>query len=113
MKFHDGKELTANDVVWSVKHIMNPANGAAGQGQLSSNVRDAVALDKYTVKFTCPGPRGLLPEILADTSTLHIAPKESLAPGQQKMIGSSSAARHRSLQIQGVDSRAGIRGRAQ
>jgi ABC-type transport system substrate-binding protein len=45
VKFHDGKELTANDVVWSAKHIMNPTNGAAGQGQLASNVRDAVALD--------------------------------------------------------------------
>src|SRR4030095_16393361 len=89
VKFHDGKELTANDVVWAVKHIIDPANGAAGHGQLSSNVRDAVALDNYTVKFISPGPRGLLPEILADTSTLHIAPKESLAPGQQKMIGAS------------------------
>ena len=87
VKFHDGKELTANDVVWSVKHIIDPANGAAGHGQLSSNVRDAVALDNYTVKFISPGPRGLLPEILADTSTLHIAPKESLTPGQQKMVG--------------------------
>ena len=89
VKFHDGRELTANDVVWSVKHIMSPANGAAGQGQLSSNVRDAVALDNYTVKFTAPGPRGLLPEILADSQTLHIAPKESMAPGQQKMTGNS------------------------
>ncbi len=89
VKFHDGKELTANDVVWSAKHIMNPTNGAAGQGQLSSNVRDAVALDNYTVKFISPGPRGLLPEILADTQSLHIAPKESMAPGQQKMIGGS------------------------
>ena len=108
VKFHDGKELTANDVVWSAKHIMNPANGAAGQGQLSSNVRDAVALDNYTVKFTRPGPRGLLPEILADTQTLHIAPKESLAPGQQKMIRQQPAAWHRPLQVQGVDPRAGI-----
>jgi peptide/nickel transport system substrate-binding protein len=89
VKFHDGKEMTANDVVWSAKHIMNPSNGAAGQGQLSSNVRDAVALDNYTVKFIAPGPRGLLPEILADTQTLHIAPKESLAPGQLKMTGAS------------------------
>ena len=39
------------------------------------------------MKFISPGPRGLLPEILADTSTLHIAPKESLTPGQQKMAG--------------------------
>src|SRR5437867_8033078 len=89
VKFHDGKELTANDVVWSAKHIMNPNNGAAGQGQLSGNVRDAVVLDNYTVKFISPGPRGLLPEILADTQSLHIAPKESMAPGQQKMIGSN------------------------
>lgn len=87
VKFHDGRELTANDVVWSAKHIMNPANVAAGQGQLSSNVRDVVALDKYTVKFILPGPRGLLPEILADTTTLHIAPTESVARGQEEMKG--------------------------
>ena len=87
VKFHDGKELTANDVVWSAKHIMDPANGAVGQGQLSGNVRDIVALDKYTVKFILPGPRGLLPELLADTGILHIAPKESLAPAQQEMKG--------------------------
>jgi peptide/nickel transport system substrate-binding protein len=89
VKFHDGKDLTANDVVWSAKHIMDPTNGAAGQGQLASNVRDAVALDQYTVKFISPGPRGLLPELLADTQTLHIAPKESMAPGQLKMVGST------------------------
>ena len=87
VKFHNGRELTANDVVWSAKHIMNPANGAAGQGQLSSNVRAVVALDKYTVKFTLLGPRGLLPELLADTTILHIAPGESLASAQQEMKG--------------------------
>ncbi len=89
VKFNDGRELTANDVVWSAKHIMDPSNGAAGQGQLASNVRDVVAVDPYTVKFICPGPRGLLPELLADTQTLHIAPKESVAPGQLKMVGGS------------------------
>src|SRR4030095_14034710 len=49
---------------WTTNTIMNPANGAAGQGQLSANVRDVVALDQYTVKFISPGPRGLLPELL-------------------------------------------------
>jgi peptide/nickel transport system substrate-binding protein len=87
VKFHDGKELTAEDVVWSAKHIMNPANGAAGQGQLSANVSEVVALDKYTVKFTLPGPRGLFPEILSNTSTLHIAAAKSMATGQQEMVG--------------------------
>jgi peptide/nickel transport system substrate-binding protein len=87
VKFHDGKELTAEDVVWSVKHIMNPANGANGQGQLSSNIREVVAVDKYTVKFQLPGPRGLLPEMLSDTSALHIVAAKSMAPGQQEMVG--------------------------
>lgn len=87
VKFHDGRELTANDVVWSAKHIMNPTNGAAGQGQLAGNVKDAIVIDNYTVKFIAPGPRGLMPETFADSSTLHIAPKESMAPGQQKMVG--------------------------
>jgi peptide/nickel transport system substrate-binding protein len=89
VKFHDGRELTANDVVWSAKHIMDATNGAAGQGQLSGNVRDVIALDQYTVKFIAPGPRGLLPELFADTQTLHIAPKESMTPGQQKMTGNA------------------------
>ncbi len=92
VKFHDGKELTSEDVVWSAKHIMNPANGAAGQGQLSSNVRDVVAVDKYTVKFILPGPRGLLPEILANSSTLHVAPKDSMTVGQQEMVGGAPPA---------------------
>ncbi|MCY4489299.1 MAG: ABC transporter substrate-binding protein [Deltaproteobacteria bacterium] len=87
VKFHNGKELTAEDVVWSVNHIREPANGAAGQGQLADNVASATAVDKHTVKFKAPGPRGLLPEILANTSTLHIAPAGSLATGQQKMKG--------------------------
>jgi peptide/nickel transport system substrate-binding protein len=87
VKFHNGKELTAEDVVWSANHIMDPANGAAGQGQLADNVAEATAVDKYTVKFKAPGPRGLLPEVLANTSTLHIAPAGSLAKGQQKMKG--------------------------
>ena len=87
VKFHNGKELTAEDVVWSVNHIRDPANGAAGQGQLADNVAEATAVDKHTVRFKAPGPRGLLPEILANTSTLHIAPAGSLAKGQQKMKG--------------------------
>src|SRR5215204_6275350 len=87
VKFHNGKELIAEDVVWSAKHIMNPANGANGQGQLSSNIREVVAVDKYTVKFLLPGPRGLLPEMLSDTSALHIVAAKSMAPGQQEMVG--------------------------
>ncbi len=92
VKFHNGKELTAEDVVWSARHIMDPANGAAGQGQLAGNVSEVTAVDKYTVKFKSPGPRGLLPQVLSDISVLHIAPAGSLAKGQQKMEGGAPPA---------------------
>ena len=68
---------------------MNPANGAAGQGQLSSNVRDAVALDKYTVKFISPGPRGLLPEILADTQPCTLPPRSRWRPASKRWLAAA------------------------
>ena len=99
VKFHDGKELTANDVVWSAKHIMNPANGAAGQGQLSSNVRDVVALDNYTVKFTAPGPRGLLPETLCRHADIAHCTQGVDGAWPAEDDRQQSAAWHRPLQV--------------
>ena len=107
VKFHNGKELTAEDVVWSAKHIMDPANGAAGQGQLADNVAEATAVDKYTVKFKSPGPRGLLPEVLANTSTLHIAPAGSLATRPAEDGRRRAAVGYRPVQVQVLDPRTG------
>ena len=42
VKFHDGKELTANDVVWSVKHIIDPQPMAR------------LATDSYPAMFATP-----------------------------------------------------------
>lgn len=50
IKFHSGNELTANDVVYSMKRII-----AIGEGFASlyvDTISDAVVVDDYTVRFT-------------------------------------------------------------
>jgi peptide/nickel transport system substrate-binding protein len=56
VKFHNGDELTADDVVFSLQRIM-----AIGEGYgylFTANVKQAKALDKYTVQFTLKQPFG-------------------------------------------------------
>jgi peptide/nickel transport system substrate-binding protein len=56
VKFHNGDELTAADVVFSLNRIM-----AIGEGYgylFTSSVKGAKAIDKYTVEFTLKQPFG-------------------------------------------------------
>jgi peptide/nickel transport system substrate-binding protein len=85
VKFHDGTELTAADVVWSLNHILNPENTASGHGQIGPNIKEIVATGEYTVQITAPGPRGLMPEILAKTS-VHVVPADSMTIGQRELV---------------------------
>ena len=43
VKFHNGKEMSAEDVLWSVNYIMDPDNGAWGFGVLSRTVNVATS----------------------------------------------------------------------
>ncbi len=49
--FADGTQVTADDVVFTVKAIMNPAVRAPHQRNYFNSVRDAVAVDGRTVRF--------------------------------------------------------------
>lgn len=46
VKFHNGDELTADDVVASIARVTDPASGIRAN---ASTIKDAVAVDKYTV----------------------------------------------------------------
>lgn len=46
VKFHNGDELTSEDVVASVARVTDPASGIRAN---ASTIKDAVAVDKYTV----------------------------------------------------------------
>lgn len=56
VKFHDGSELTASDVVYSLERIQAIGEGF---GYLFSGIESATAADDYTVEFKLSGPNGL------------------------------------------------------
>ena len=60
--FHDGTELLASDVVYTLERIQAIGEG---YGYLFGNVESAAALDDYTVEFTLARPNGLfLPSLV-------------------------------------------------
>lgn len=91
VKFHNGQEMIAEDVVWSANYIMDPNNGAYGQSSLAADIVKAEAVDKHTVRFTMKGPRALFDNSVADISRLLILPANSLQPGEVKLQGAPPA----------------------
>jgi peptide/nickel transport system substrate-binding protein len=71
VSFHDGTKLTADDVVFSVKRITDPAFASPQLGQFNQ-ITDAVADDPTTVTLTTNGP---YPPLFAQLVKLSIVPK--------------------------------------
>ena len=62
VKFHDGSDLTASDVVYSFDRLQAIGEGFA---YILSDVESATAIDDYTVEFQLAQPSGLfLPSLL-------------------------------------------------
>ena len=71
IKFHDGTPLTADDVVFSVKRIIDPALKSPQRDQFNKIV-DATAVNPTTVRLKTEGP---YPVLLALLVKLSIVPK--------------------------------------
>jgi peptide/nickel transport system substrate-binding protein len=80
VRFHNGREMTAEDVKFSMDYTINPKNGAYGFSQLRI-VNLVEAADRYTVKVHLKASSpGFLPA-LADIATFSVIPKNSLDEG--------------------------------
>jgi peptide/nickel transport system substrate-binding protein len=55
VKFHDGSELTADDVVWSINRILGLGKAAAGPLK-AAKIASVTATDKHTVRFVLEKP---------------------------------------------------------
>ncbi len=84
VKFHDGREMTGEDVKYAVNYAMNPKNSAYGQSMLAP-VERVETEGKYVVKMLLKKPSPPFLASLADIQAFSVLPKESLPEGVSKL----------------------------
>ncbi|MGH7773664.1 MAG: ABC transporter substrate-binding protein [Candidatus Binatia bacterium] len=83
VKFHNGKEVTAEDVKFAMDYTMNAKNGAYGFEDLNAVERVEVA-DKYTLRVHVKRHHPLFLTMLTEIRAFSVIPKESLPEGLRK-----------------------------
>ena len=85
VEFHNGKTMTAEDVVFSINHHLGEESKSAAKGYLK-NIVDIKADGKYEVVFTLSGGSADFPFILGDYH-LTICPAGTAGPEFEKGVG--------------------------
>jgi len=83
VKFHNGRELVAEDIVWNIQRVQDE-KVAAHVRPLSLAIKSAEAVEKYRVLLRMEQPT---PAILDLLHTMLIMPKEAVAEIQKKGVG--------------------------
>jgi peptide/nickel transport system substrate-binding protein len=74
--FHNGKALTADDVIYTFRTVMNPKSpGAAAAGLASIDAAGLAKLDPLTVRIPCKTPFATLHQALAIPTYSDIIPE--------------------------------------
>ena len=78
VKFHNGREMTADDVVYSYNRLMDPRTKYPFITQVQ-NIKEIKAIDKYTVQFTVKAPTITVMVYMSNPYGTHaIVPKEEV-----------------------------------
>jgi len=76
--FHNGREMTAEDVKWSFERLIDPETGAGNAANVGPPETVIEVIDDYTVAITHPEPVGILPQTLGFNKASGIIASESL-----------------------------------
>jgi peptide/nickel transport system substrate-binding protein len=76
--FHNGREMTAEDVKWSFERLINPETGGGNAGNVGPADTQIEVIDDYTVSITHSEPVGILPQTLGYNPASGIVAQESL-----------------------------------
>src|SRR5262245_18371253 len=82
-KFHDGREMTAEDIKFCIDYTMNPKNAATGLSRLSEVTKVEIP-DRYTVRIHLKEPSAVFLAYLTDIQSFPVIPKGSLEEGIAK-----------------------------
>jgi peptide/nickel transport system substrate-binding protein len=83
IRFHNGRELVADDVVWNIQRVQDPKT-AAHVRPLSLAIKSAEATGKYRVVLRMEKPT---PAVMDLFDTMYIMPKEAVADIQKRGVG--------------------------
>jgi peptide/nickel transport system substrate-binding protein len=76
--FHNGREMTAEDVKWSFERLINPETGAGNAARVGPPETVIEVIDTYTVAITHPEPFGIFPQSLGFDKSTGIVAQESV-----------------------------------
>lgn len=92
VKFHNGETMTANDVVWSWRRLLDPKTGFRcleyfdGSGANGLKIESVEALDDLTVEFELNIPSALFLDRMANIQCLTAVLHPSSVDGDGEMI---------------------------
>jgi peptide/nickel transport system substrate-binding protein len=84
VKFHNDKELTTEDVKWSIDYALDPKNQATGL-TLLRNVHEVRAKDKYTVEIVLKRPQAAFLVQVSSITPFVVVPKDSISTGKSNL----------------------------
>jgi peptide/nickel transport system substrate-binding protein len=84
VRFHNGKELAAEDVKWSIEYALDPENQATGL-TLLRNVQEVRAKDKYTVEIALKQPSAAFLVQLSAIQPFVVVPKDSIPKAKSNL----------------------------
>jgi len=88
VEFHNGKTLTAEDVIFSINRHRGESSKSGAKGYLTS-IQDIKADGKYEVVFTLSGGSADFPMVMTDYH-LTICPKGTEGPEFEKGVGTGA-----------------------
>jgi len=89
VKFHDGSELTAEDVVYSIDRVPQVPNSPGPFTAYTKAIVTKEIVDPYTIRFKYAAPYPLAPN---DLSTIYIVSKKSATGATTEDFNSGKAA---------------------
>ncbi len=89
VKFHDGSDFTADDVVFSIERVPNVPNSPSSFATYSKQIKEMIVVDPHTIRFRTPAPYPLMP---TDMGTIFIVSSKAAKGAATEDFNSGKAA---------------------
>lgn len=80
VEFHNGKTVSAEDVIYSMQRILNPKIGATASAQYLNVLAETKKIDAHTVEFKLNYPCVAFPQLLSDVTYIIPVGAEEKSP---------------------------------